>query len=102
MINWKECGSNRVWPTLRYYPGILLGGTEEDHEKASIELPASRPKCGPVTSRIRSRNVNDSTTTFGGSYFNVHSSVYFYASPPFQSQTVIRIFALVNHFTPLK
>jgi hypothetical protein len=49
MINWKECGSNRVWPTLRYYPGILLGGADEDYEKASIEFPASRPKCGPLT-----------------------------------------------------
>jgi hypothetical protein len=26
MINWKGCGSNRPWPSLRYYPGIRLDG----------------------------------------------------------------------------
>jgi hypothetical protein len=38
----------------------------ENHEKPQSGFPVSRPRFEPGTPRIRSRNVNNSTTTFGG------------------------------------
>jgi hypothetical protein len=43
----------------------LTGGTDENNEKFESEQPVSWPRFEPGASRIRSREVNHSTTTFG-------------------------------------
>jgi hypothetical protein len=62
MMNLKGFGRSGRDLILKYYAGIRLEGLRKT-AKTSIRSPGLRIE--PGTSRIRSRNVNHSTTTFG-------------------------------------
>jgi hypothetical protein len=57
-------GSCRVL-ILRYYPGIGLEGLRKTAQNLSHTSRSPGPRIEPGTSRIRSRGVNNLTTTFG-------------------------------------
>jgi hypothetical protein len=65
-MNWKGCGRKRSLPYLRDYLVICLEGPRETTRNLS-GLSVCGPRFEPGTSRIRSRNVNHSTTKFGSS-----------------------------------
>jgi hypothetical protein len=60
----KGCGRKRLWTNLRYYPCIRLEGLNETTKNLSQNR--LYPRLEPGNSGIQSRNVNHSTTTFGG------------------------------------
>jgi hypothetical protein len=63
-MNWKECGRKRSGGNYKVQAMNLPGGTEESHEDPQDNRSAGRD-VKLETSRIRSRNVNHSATTFG-------------------------------------
>jgi hypothetical protein len=52
----------RSWPNLRYCPAIGLEGLSETTKNLGIPVSESRFESG--TSRLQSRSVNHSSTTF--------------------------------------
>jgi hypothetical protein len=58
---WKEVLVDCFKVISRHSPG----GTEKNHENPRSSWPVSGPTFEPGTSRIRSRSVKHSTTTFG-------------------------------------
>jgi hypothetical protein len=68
-VNDNEFGKDLVGSglglLLRYYPGIRLEGLRKTTKTLNQDSrsPGTRIECG--TSRIRSRGINRSTTTFG-------------------------------------
>jgi hypothetical protein len=77
MMDWKGSGRKRLWTNLKYYP-VVSWGTEEKHETPQSGEPMSGPRFETGTSRIGTRIVNHSTTTFGqnGVIFKTMSRVY--------------------------
>jgi hypothetical protein len=64
-MNWKWFGRKRLWRVLRYYRGIRLQGLKKNTRNLSRDSRLLGPRSEAGTSRIRSRNINHSTTTFG-------------------------------------
>jgi hypothetical protein len=76
MMNWKGYGRKQLWTNLRYYLGILPGGTEENHKEPQSGLPVCRPRSESGTFRLRSRSTNRMAATFGGIYRNMHKRAF--------------------------
>jgi hypothetical protein len=62
MKNWKGCGRKRLWPNLRYYPGICLDGLSnttkilsQDSRSPDRDLNPKPPECeaGVLTAQRR-------------------------------------------------
>jgi hypothetical protein len=65
MVNWKGFGRKLSWPNFWYYPVIRLDGLRKTTKNLNQDSLPPGPRFEPGTSRIRSRSVNHSTTTFG-------------------------------------
>jgi hypothetical protein len=65
MMNWKGFGRKRSRPAFKVLSRHSPGGTEENHETLNRDSRLPGPRYEPRTSRIESRSVNHSTTTFG-------------------------------------
>jgi hypothetical protein len=69
IIEWWSLGKDLVesgrGQILRYYPGIRLEGLQKTTKNLNQDRGSPGPRIEPGTSRIRSRSVNHSTTTFG-------------------------------------
>jgi hypothetical protein len=66
--NWKGFGRKRSWPNFKVLSRQSPGGNEENHENLNQDSRPLGPRIETGTFRIRSRNVNHSTTT-SGSFF---------------------------------
>jgi hypothetical protein len=76
MINFEVFGR----PNLRYYNGIYLKALQRNHEENQSGQSVSGPRFEPGNSRIRSRNVNHSTVTFGVKIITLLSLVSYWSS----------------------
>jgi hypothetical protein len=65
MINWRGFGRKRPWPNLRYCHDISLEGLRKATKILNENSWLLGLRFEPGTSRIRSRSVIHSTTTFG-------------------------------------
>jgi hypothetical protein len=59
------CERKRFWSNFKVLSQHLLTGDEKNHKELKSQLRVSGPRFEPGTSRIRSRNVNNSAATFG-------------------------------------
>jgi hypothetical protein len=64
MMNWKGFGRGSRDLILRYYPGIRLEGLRKTTKTLNPDSRSRGPRYEFLTSRIRKRSVNHSTTTF--------------------------------------
>jgi hypothetical protein len=71
MMNWKGFGRKRWWLNLKVLFRYVPGGAKKNHEKPQSGYPVSGPRFEPVNSQIRSRSVNNSTTTFGSTVYKI-------------------------------
>jgi hypothetical protein len=72
MMNWQGFGRKRSWPNFKVVSRHWPGETEKNHEfNQDSRSPGQRIETG--TSRIRSKSVNRSTTTFGKSLLLVRT-----------------------------
>jgi hypothetical protein len=73
MVNWKECGRERQWPKLGYYPSICLealrkitkdfsqnNSTQEQGLKlvSEAEIPSTRPRSSVLRDRMLKRRID--------------------------------------------
>jgi hypothetical protein len=65
MISWKGFGRKRSRPNFKVLSRHSPRGTEENTKILNQDSRSPGPRIEPGTIRIRSRNVNYSTTTFG-------------------------------------
>jgi hypothetical protein len=68
MMNWKGFGRRRSWPNFNVLSRHSPGGTEKNYEKICQGIRSSGPRFEPGTSRLRSKNVNHSTTMFDNTF----------------------------------
>jgi hypothetical protein len=68
MVNWKGFSRKRSWPSFKVLSQHQPGETEANHENLNQDILSPGPKFELRTSRIRSRTVNDSTTTFSSRF----------------------------------
>jgi hypothetical protein len=64
-MNWEGCRRKRPFPNFKVLSWHSPGGTEEGHEKHQSGWSVSIPLFETMTSRLLSRRVNHSSTTFG-------------------------------------
>jgi hypothetical protein len=68
MMNWKGFSRKRSWPSLKVLSQHKPGETEANHENLNQDILSPGPRFELRTFRIRSRSVNDSTTTFSSRF----------------------------------
>jgi hypothetical protein len=56
-MNWNGRERKQLFINLRYYPGILLGGSERSHEELKSGSSVSRPEIEPRISRTEVTSV---------------------------------------------
>jgi hypothetical protein len=57
MTNWKGFGKKEFVAFSSYFPGIFLGGTEENHGKLKRRLLVRLPKFERSTARLQTYSV---------------------------------------------
>jgi hypothetical protein len=65
MMNWKGFSRKQSWPNFKVLSLHSHGRTEEKHKSLNHDSRSLRLRFESGTSRIRSKRVNHSTTTFG-------------------------------------
>jgi hypothetical protein len=82
-MNWKGFGRKRSWPNFKVISRNSLGGTEENYENLNQGSRSPDPRFEPGISRIRSKSVNHSTTTFGMKIYTlycIHLNIFTHSS----------------------